>query len=37
MRNRPSTVDPEHMLLLDRRQRDVDAIVTTISETGPPN
>jgi hypothetical protein len=32
MRYRPSTVDPEHMRLLDRRQYDVDAIVATISD-----
>jgi hypothetical protein len=32
MRYRPSTVDPEHMLLLVRRQYDVDAIVATISD-----
>jgi hypothetical protein len=32
MRYRPSPVDLKHMLLLDRRQRDVDAIVATISD-----
>jgi hypothetical protein len=32
MKNRPSTVDLEHMLLLDRRQHDVDALVPTISD-----